>query len=73
MIAARNPEAQITAVEIHEHRARALKERVAGMNVKVVTGNATAIEWRKSSIARWWTCHAAARERWRAIRRSSGG
>jgi 16S rRNA (cytosine967-C5)-methyltransferase len=45
MIAARNPEAQITAVEIHEHRARALKERVAGMNVKVVTGNATAIEW----------------------------
>ncbi len=28
-IAARNPEAQITAVELHEHRARALKERVA--------------------------------------------
>ncbi|MGA3125992.1 MAG: transcription antitermination factor NusB [Candidatus Korobacteraceae bacterium] len=45
MIAARNPGAQITAVEIHEHRARALKERVAGMNVKVVTGNAAAIEW----------------------------
>ena len=28
-IAARNPQAKITAVELHEHRARALKERVA--------------------------------------------
>jgi len=44
-IAARNPGAQITAVEVHEHRARALKERVAGMNVKVIHGNATALEW----------------------------
>jgi 16S rRNA (cytosine967-C5)-methyltransferase len=44
-IAARNPEAQITAVEIHEHRARVLKERVAAMNVKVVTGNVTAMEF----------------------------
>jgi len=46
-IAARNPEAQITAVEVHEHRARALKERVAGMNVKVIHGNATALEWKE--------------------------
>ena len=44
-IAARNPGAQITAVELHEHRARALKERVAAMNVKVVTGNVTAMEF----------------------------
>ena len=44
-IAARNPGAQITAVELHEHRARVLKERVAGMNVKVVTGNVTAMEF----------------------------
>ncbi len=44
-IAARNPEAQITAVELHEHRARALKERVAAMNVKVVTGNVAAMEF----------------------------
>ncbi len=44
-IAARNPEAQITAVEVHEHRARGLKERVAAMNVKVVTGNVAAMEF----------------------------
>ena len=44
-IAARNPGAQITAVELHEHRARGLKERVAAMNVKVVTGNVTALEF----------------------------
>jgi 16S rRNA (cytosine967-C5)-methyltransferase len=44
-IAARNPEAKITAVELHEHRARLLRERVAGMNVTVVTGNVTAIEF----------------------------
>jgi 16S rRNA (cytosine967-C5)-methyltransferase len=44
-LAARNPGAKITAVELHEHRARLLKERVAGMNVKVVIGNVTAIEF----------------------------
>jgi 16S rRNA (cytosine967-C5)-methyltransferase len=44
-IAARNPGAGITAVELHEHRARLLKERVAGMNVKVVIGNVNAIEF----------------------------
>jgi 16S rRNA (cytosine967-C5)-methyltransferase len=44
-MAARNPGAQITAVELHEHRARALKERVAAMNVKVVTGNVAAMEF----------------------------
>jgi 16S rRNA (cytosine967-C5)-methyltransferase len=44
-IAARNPGAQITAVELHEHRARGLKERVAALNVKVVIGNVLAIEF----------------------------
>ena len=44
-MAERNPGAKITAVELHEHRAKALKERVAAMNVKVVTGNVTAIEF----------------------------
>jgi len=44
-IAARNPGAAITAVELHEHRARLLKERVAAMNVKVVIGNVSAIEF----------------------------
>ncbi len=44
-IAARNPGAQITAVEVHEHRARGLKERVAAMNVKVLTGNVAAMEF----------------------------
>jgi 16S rRNA (cytosine967-C5)-methyltransferase len=44
-MAERNPRASITAVELHEHRASALKERVAGMNVKVVTGNVAAMEF----------------------------
>jgi 16S rRNA (cytosine967-C5)-methyltransferase len=44
-IAERNPGAKITAVELHEHRARLLKERVAAMNVKVVIGNVTGIEF----------------------------
>jgi 16S rRNA (cytosine967-C5)-methyltransferase len=44
-IAERNPGAKITTVELHEHRARLLKERVAAMNVKVVIGNVTAMEF----------------------------
>jgi 16S rRNA (cytosine967-C5)-methyltransferase len=44
-IAARNPQAAMTAVELHEGRASALKERVAAMNVKVVTGNVAAMEF----------------------------
>ena len=44
-IAARNPQAEITAVELHEHRAKVLKERVAAANVKVITANVTALEW----------------------------
>jgi 16S rRNA (cytosine967-C5)-methyltransferase len=44
-IAARNPEAKITAVELHEHRAKVLKEQVSANNVTVVTGDVTAMEW----------------------------
>jgi 16S rRNA (cytosine967-C5)-methyltransferase len=44
-IAARNPGAKITAVEVHEHRARPLRERVAALNVKVVTGDVRALEF----------------------------
>jgi 16S rRNA (cytosine967-C5)-methyltransferase len=44
-MAARNPGAQITAVELHEHRARVLKERVAAMDVKVVTGDVAAMQF----------------------------
>jgi 16S rRNA (cytosine967-C5)-methyltransferase len=44
-IAQRNPAAAITAVELYEHRARALKERVQAMRVQVVTGNVTAIKF----------------------------
>jgi 16S rRNA (cytosine967-C5)-methyltransferase len=44
-IAARNPGAAVVAVELHEHRARALKERLRGTSVKVVTGNVTAMEF----------------------------
>jgi 16S rRNA (cytosine967-C5)-methyltransferase len=44
-IAERNPGAKITAVELHEHRARLLKERVAAMSVNVVIGNVTALDF----------------------------
>lgn len=44
-LASRNPGAKITAVELHEHRARALKERVAARNVKVVCGDVKAMEF----------------------------
>ncbi len=37
-IAARNSNAEIVAVELHEHRARTLKERLSGLSVKVMTG-----------------------------------
>jgi 16S rRNA (cytosine967-C5)-methyltransferase len=44
-IAAHNPGSEITAVELHEHRARALKERLRAMPVKVVTGDVTRMEF----------------------------
>ena len=44
-IAARNPGAAIVAVELHEHRARALKERLGALPVQVITGDAAAMEW----------------------------
>ena len=46
-IAARNPGAEIVAVELHEHRARALTERLRGLPVKVVTGDVAAMEWKE--------------------------
>jgi 16S rRNA (cytosine967-C5)-methyltransferase len=39
ILAARNPQAQITAVELHAHRAKLLEERVTAANVEVVTGD----------------------------------
>jgi 16S rRNA (cytosine967-C5)-methyltransferase len=44
-MAAHNPGAQITAVEIHDHRARPLRERLAALNVKVVTGDVRLVEF----------------------------
>ncbi len=44
-IAARNPGAEIVAIELHEHRARSLKERLRGLPVKVATGDSAAMEW----------------------------
>lgn len=38
-IADRNPSAEITAVELHAHRARLLKERVSTQNVRVINGD----------------------------------
>lgn len=39
VMAERNPEAEITAAELHEHRARSLSERVHARNVSVVTAD----------------------------------
>jgi 16S rRNA (cytosine967-C5)-methyltransferase len=44
-IAARNPGSEITAVELHEHRARALQERLRAIPVKVITGDVTRMEF----------------------------
>jgi 16S rRNA (cytosine967-C5)-methyltransferase len=44
-IAARNPGSEIIAVELHEHRARALQERLRATPVKVVTGDVTRMEF----------------------------
>jgi 16S rRNA (cytosine967-C5)-methyltransferase len=44
-IAARNPGSEIVAVELHEHRARALQERLRATPVKVITGDVTRMEF----------------------------
>jgi len=44
-IAARNSGSEMVAVELHEHRARALKERLRAMPVTVITGDVTRIEF----------------------------
>jgi len=44
-IAERNPQAQITAVDLHEHRTRLLQERLRAPNVTVLTGDASSMEW----------------------------
>ncbi|HWS97483.1 MAG TPA: RsmB/NOP family class I SAM-dependent RNA methyltransferase, partial [Candidatus Methylomirabilis sp.] len=42
-LAARNPEANIVAAEIHPHRAELLRQRVHAQNVQVITGDALAL------------------------------
>ncbi len=44
-IAARNPGSEIVAVELHEHRARALKERLRAVPATVITGDVTRMEF----------------------------
>ncbi len=44
-IAARNPGSEMVAVELHEHRARALKQRLGAMPVTVVTGDMARMEF----------------------------
>ena len=44
-MAARNPGSEMVAVELHEHRARALKQRLGAMPVTVVTGDAARLEF----------------------------
>jgi 16S rRNA (cytosine967-C5)-methyltransferase len=41
-MASRNPQAAITAIELHEHRATSLKERLRAFPVEVVTADVTA-------------------------------
>src|ERR1051325_3506331 len=41
LIAQQNPEASITALELHDHRAQLLRKRVPEKNVQVVTADAT--------------------------------
>jgi 16S rRNA (cytosine967-C5)-methyltransferase len=42
-LAARNPNAQIVAAELHPHRAELLRKRVRAVNVQVITADATAL------------------------------
>lgn len=44
-IAARNPRAKIVAMELHEHRARLLRERVPGENVEIVQADAARMNY----------------------------
>lgn len=44
-IADRNPSSAITAVELHAHRARRLKERVSARNVQVVHGDISTLSF----------------------------
>jgi 16S rRNA (cytosine967-C5)-methyltransferase len=39
VLAARNPQAQVVAVELHAHRARTLRQRVMAANVEVITAD----------------------------------
>jgi 16S rRNA (cytosine967-C5)-methyltransferase len=43
VLAERNPEAEIVALELHPHRARLLRERVKAANVEVVTGDVASL------------------------------
>lgn len=45
VLAERNPEATIVAAELHDHRARLLKERIRSTNVQVVTADATRLPY----------------------------
>lgn len=45
LLAARNPDAQIVAAEIHPHRATLLRERVPNANVEVLTASAIALPY----------------------------
>ncbi len=44
ILARRNPDAEIAAVELHEHRAQLLRRLVPDSNVQVTTGDISAIE-----------------------------
>ncbi len=44
VLAERNPEATIVAAELHEHRARLLRERVRAANVEVLTADAANLD-----------------------------
>ena len=72
VLAERNPEASIVALELHPHRARLLRKLVPAKNVEVINSDVLEFKRVPASIAYWPTCPAPALALWRTILRSNG-
>ena len=73
VLAERNPEASIVALELHAHRARLLRKLVPAGNVEVINSDVLEFTVRaRASIACWPTCPAPVLARWRTILKSNG-
>ncbi len=77
-IADRNPQASLTAVEIHPHRARLLQKLLSSVpgtdtsRIEIVIADATVFRSHNLSIASWPTSPAPAQARSPAIQKSNG-